>query len=87
MVGGSITARANASGGDYLVTASVGALSRTFALSNEAVDHAGLDFKVTVSRDPPPACGTATQIDAIPGEQLNYCSNGTYHKEVRFEGW
>lgn len=77
-----ITARANAEGGSYLVTATVESLQRTFALSNEAIERGGIDFKVTVSREPAPACGTATEIDAIPGEQLNYCFTATNRSNV-----
>jgi uncharacterized delta-60 repeat protein len=78
----SITARANGSGGAYVVTASAGALSGSFALRNDALDGGGIEFKVTLSREPPPACGTATELDAVPGEPINYCFTATNRSDV-----
>lgn len=78
----SITARANGSEGSYVVTASVAGHTASFALSNEARDRSGLDFKVTVSTEPPPACGTASEIQAVPGEALNYCFTVTNRSDV-----
>ncbi len=73
----SVTARANGSGGNYVVTASAGDLAASFALRNETRDNGGIEFKVTLSREPPPACGTATELDAVPGEPINYCFTAT----------
>jgi uncharacterized delta-60 repeat protein len=77
-----VTARANASGGSYVVTAAAQGLQASFALRNEAVEHGGLELKVTVSTEPPPACGTATEIDAVPGEQINYCFTVINHSDI-----
>ncbi|WP_166654370.1 Ig-like domain-containing protein [Tahibacter aquaticus] len=77
-----VTARANASGGNYVVTAAAQGLQAAFALRNEVVEHGGLELKVTVSTEPPPACGTASEIDAVPGEQINYCFTVTNHSDI-----
>lgn len=69
----SISARANDNAGSYLVTASAHGIETAFALSNEAPDQGSIEFRVTVSTDPPPACGTGTAIEAVAGEAINYC--------------
>lgn len=78
----SVRARANATGGAYSVGASAGALTRSFALRNEAIDHDGLELTVTVGTDPPPACGTSSSIQAVAGTPLNYCFRITNRSDV-----
>lgn len=78
----SVTARANGIGGAYTVVASAGALTASFSLANEAIDHGGLTLDVTLGRQPAPACGTERDIDAVAGEQINYCFTVTNTSDV-----
>jgi uncharacterized delta-60 repeat protein len=69
----SVAARANGNAGSYLVTASAHGIQTQFALTNESAAQGGIELQVTVSTQPPPACGTDTHIEVTPGEPVNYC--------------
>lgn len=72
----SVTAVANGVGGSYAVKAVVAGLESSpsfFLLGNEATDGPGIELQVTLSTDPPPACGTSSQLDVTPGTPVNYC--------------
>lgn len=77
-----VAARANQVGGAYAVVASVGSLDATFDLRNEALDHGGVEFEVTVGTAPGNACGSESAIEAIAGAQLNYCFRMTNRSDV-----
>ena len=78
----SVMARANAAGGAYSVAVSADGLQGTFALTNQTFVRDGIELSVTLSRLPPPACGTETDINAVAGEPINYCFTATNHSEV-----
>lgn len=42
---------------------------------------AGIELQVTVGTEPPPACGTASSLDVVIGEQVNYCFTVTNHTD------
>ncbi|MBO9662897.1 hypothetical protein [Dokdonella sp.] len=77
-----IAARANGTAGSYVVTATAHGLQTRFALTNESREQGGIELRVTVSTDPPPACGTATNITVTPGEPVNYCFTMVNHSDV-----
>lgn len=71
-----VSATANGVAGGYAVKALVDGLPLQpvyFALSNETADGADLELKVTMSTEPPPACGSATRLDVAAGTPVNYC--------------
>lgn len=71
-----VTATANGVAGGYAIKALVDGLQLQpayFTLSNEASNASDLELKVTVSTDPPPACGSATSLDVAAGTPVNYC--------------
>lgn len=71
-----VTATANGVAGGYAVKALVDGVPfqpAYFTLSNEASDSSDLELNVTVSTDPPPACGIATSLDVAAGTPVNYC--------------
>ncbi|MBO9662517.1 hypothetical protein [Dokdonella sp.] len=72
----SVTAVANGVGGSYAVKAVVTGLESApsfFLLSNEAIDGPGIELQVTLSADPPPACGASAHLEVTPGTPVNYC--------------
>lgn len=76
----SVSARANNAAGSYAVTATaINGVAATLTLANEAHGSDGIELRVTVSTDPPPACGSASQIDVPAGEPVNFCFTVTNH--------
>lgn len=72
----SVNAVANDIAGGYAVRVVADGLPQNpvyLTLSNESLDGSGLDLNVTLSTDPPPACGTATNLDVAAGTPINYC--------------
>lgn len=75
-----VNAVANGTVGSYEVTVHVGGIGAAFALANVAASSdSGLTLAVTLSTDPPPACGTATSLDVPAGTPVNYCFTVTNH--------
>jgi uncharacterized delta-60 repeat protein len=78
----SVTARANGIAGSYAVTASAHGIQTQFALTNESPGQGGIELRVTVGTQPPPACATQTSIEVTPGEPVNYCFTMINHSDV-----
>lgn len=81
----SVNAIANGVAGGYAVKAVVDAIPLQpayFTLSNETQDGSDLEFHVTMSTEPPPACGTATSLDVSAGTPINYCFTVVNHGPV-----
>lgn len=71
-----VNATANGVGGGYVVKAVVAGLESTpyfFILNNEAADGPGIELAVTLTTDPPPACGASNELEVEPGTPVNYC--------------
>jgi|GEM_PF-904860 len=76
-----VTATANATPGGYAVKARVDGIAQPvyFTLGNEAPSGGDLELSVTMSTDPPPACGSATRLDVAAGTPVNYCFTVVNH--------
>lgn len=81
----SVTATANDIAGTYALkmvvdpSSPITYISRPtayFTLSNESPDGgpgSGIDLRVSLSTEPPPACGDSTVLEVTPGTPVNYC--------------
>lgn len=82
----SVTVSANGIAGNYTVAAAIDCNfcfpEAEFSLGNEDPESGGVELVVTVSTDPPPACGSATEIEIPAGEPVNYCFTLTNHTGV-----
>lgn len=77
-----VFATANGVGGSYDIAANVGSLDTGFALGNEVPGEGSIDLRVTLSLEPPPACGTQTELMVPAGEMVNYCFTVTNETPV-----
>lgn len=56
-----------------------GNLASTSTALEQTVEPATLDVAVTLSTDPPPACGATPDLAVVAGTQVNYCFTVTNH--------
>lgn len=56
-----------------------GNLASSSAVLTQTVEPGAIDVAVTLSTDPPPACGTDADLAVVAGAQVNYCFTVTNH--------